>query len=179
MKASFQRLREAETSVLWLFVGVIRSLAWLVTSAFWPYERRSFFFLEHHRYILLGLVPLLWIVVRQAKDVGLLLARWAGLAAVLLLASGAVLLFPVRESSARAAEFIDPYLRDGDTVVVGGSIRKYDVDLYFSRIDRITVRRNRPPSLPQFAFLGDMAPFPMPEGFELVGTFKQLGDSHP
>ena len=176
LRASFRRLREAEVSILWLFVGVIWSLAWLVTAAFWPYEQRPFFFLEHHRYILLGLVPLLWLVVREAANVGVLLPRWAGLAAVLGLASGAVLLSPIRESSARAAEFIDPYVRDGDTLVVGGSIHKYDIDLYLSRIDRISVHRNLPPRTPQFAFLGDQRPVPMPKGFDLVGTFVQQGE---
>jgi hypothetical protein len=176
VRASFRRLREAEVSILWLFVGVIWSLAWLVSAAFWPYEQRPFFFLEHHRYILLGLVPLLWIVVRGVADTGVLLVRWAGLAAVLLVASVGVLLSPVRESSARAAEFIDAYLRDGDTIVVGGSIHKYDIDVYLSRIDRVSVWRNRPPRPPQFAFLGDQRPVPMPPGFDLVGTFVQQGE---
>ena len=29
---------------------------------------------------------------------------------------------------------------------------------------------------PQFAFLGDQRPVPMPKGFELVGTFVQQGE---
>ena len=175
LRASLRRLREAETSILWLFVGVIWGLAWCVTSAFWPYEQKSFFSLDHQRYILIGVVPLLWLVVRNAEPVGMLLRRWAILAAVLLLASSAVLLNPMRRSSARAAEFVDPYLRDGDTVILKGSIHKYDLDAHFSRIDPITVRTQPGERLPEFAFLGDVPPEPMPDGYDLVGTFEQGG----
>ena len=176
LRASLRRLREAETSILWLFVLVIWSLAWLVTSAFWPYEQRPFFSFDHHRYVLIGVVPLLWLVVREAEPVGKLLWRWASLAAVLAIVSGGVLLAPVRESSARAAEFIDPYVRDGDTLIVAGSIGKYDLNVHFSRIDRITIR-TKPGGRqqPVFAFLGDKAPEPMPRGYELVGRFEQGG----
>ena len=175
LRASLRRLREAETSVLWLFVWVIWGLAWLVSSAFWPYEQKSFFSLDHQRYILIGVVPLLWLVVREAEPVGALLRRWALLAVALLLVSGAVLLNPVRRSSARAAEFVDPYLQDGDSVAISGSIHKYDLNLHFSRIDRITVRSQPGESRPAFVFLGDLPPEPMPWGYELVGTFEQAG----
>lgn len=177
LRASLRRLREAETSILWLFVLVIWGLAWLVTSAFWPYEPRPFFSLDHHRYILIGVVPLLWLALRESDPLARLLPRWAGLAAVLLLASTAVLLSPVRESSARAAEFIDPYVRDGDTLIVAGSIGKYDVNAHFSRIDQITIRTKPGGPPPVFALLGDMAPEPMPPGYGLVGRFEQRGRS--
>ena len=85
--------------------------------------------------------------------------RWGLLAVVLLLASSAVLLNPVRRSSARAAEFVDPYLA------------------HFSRIDRITVRTQPGERQPDFAFLGDLPPDPMPWGWDLVGTFEQGGCS--
>jgi hypothetical protein len=174
LRASLRRLREAETSLLWLFVLVIWGLAWLVTSTFWPYEPRPFFSLDHHRYVLIGVVPLLWLALREAEPVGAVLRRWALLAAALLLASGTVLLSPVRESSARAAEFVEPYVREGDTLIVSGSILKYDIDLHFSRSDRITIRTKPGGPLPAFAFLGDMPPEPMPPGYALVGKFEQL-----
>lgn len=177
LRASLRRLREAETSLLWLFVLVIWCLAWWVTSAFWPYEQKSFFSLDHQRYILIGVVPLLWLVVRAGEPVGKLLRRWAILAAILLAASCAVLLNPVRRSSARAAEFVDRYLRDGDTVIIKGSIHKYDLDAHFSRIDRISVRSTPGERQPDFAFLGDLPPEPMPWGYDLVGTFEQAGRS--
>jgi hypothetical protein len=178
LRASLRRLREAETSILWLFVLVVWALAWWVTSAFWPYgQQKSFFSLDHQRYILMGVVPLLWLVVREAAPIGTLLRRWAVLAAILLLASSAVLLNPVRRSSARAAEFIDPYLRDGDTVLIKGSIHNYDLDAHFSRIDRITVRAQPGERLPEFVFLGDLPPEPMPRNYDLVGSFEQGGRS--
>jgi hypothetical protein len=166
-------LRDADTSILWLFVLVIWSLAWGVTSAFWPYEQRSFFSPDHHRYIVIGLVPLLWIVVRNAEPIEAILRRWAIVAGLLLAASSAVLLFPVRESSARAAEFIAPYLRQGDTLIVAGSIGKYDLDAHFSHTPGITIRTKPGGPQPIFAFLGDLPPEPMPKEYDLVGTFRQ------
>ena len=176
LRTSLRRLREAETSILWLFVLVIWSLAWLVTSAFWPYEQRPFFSFDYHRYVLIGIVPLLWLVVREAEPASP--------------CSGAGELrrrprdreqrrpaAPVRESSARAAEFIDPYVRDGDTLIVAGSILKYDLNVHLSRIDHITVRTKPGGPPPVFVFLGDMPPEPMPRGYALVGKFEQGGHS--
>ena len=175
LRASLRRLREAEVSLLWLFVSVIWGLAWLVTSSFWPYEPRSFFSLDHHRYILLAVVPLLWLALREAPQLALVGRRWAGVALLLLVATGAVLHFPVRRSSARAAEFIDLYLRDGDVVMIGGSISKYDLDMHFSRSARISVRSKPGETRADFAFLGDLAASPLPPGWELVGSFEQRG----
>jgi hypothetical protein len=173
LRASLRRLRDASTSLLWLFVAVIWCLAWWVTSAFWPYEPRPFFALGHVRYVLLGVVPLFWLALREARS-GSLLPRWLGCAAALALASSVVLANPIRLSSARAAEFIDPWVLDGDTLFVGGSIGKYDVDSHFSRIERISIH-TLPGTRAHFALVGDVLPDPLPPGFELLGTFEQLG----
>ena len=122
-------------------------------------------------------MPLLWLVVREVEPIGTLRRRWGLLAIVLLLASSAVLLNPMRRSSARAAEFVDPYLRDGDIVVITGSVLKYDLDAHFARIDQISVRSQPGERPPAFAFLGDLPPEPMPPGYDLVGTFEQGGRS--
>jgi hypothetical protein len=174
LRASLRRLREAETSLLWLFVAAIFGLAWCVTAAFWPYEQRPFLDLTHQRYIVMGIVPLLWLALGGAPAPGLRW-RWLALALALGAASTAVLLHPIRRSGARAAEFVAPYLRDGDTVMIAGSVRKYDLDLHLDRIDHITVRTRPGPSAPAFAFFGDQLPDPLPEGWELIGIFEEHG----
>jgi hypothetical protein len=158
-------------------VAVIWGLAWLVTSSFWPYEQRSFLSLDHHRYVLLAVVPLLWLALGEALPLAQVGRRWAGLALVLLVAAGLVLHLPVRRSSARAAEFIDPYLRDGDVVMIGGSVGKYDLSMHLSRRDRISVRTKPGEVRADFAFLGDLPANPLPAGWELVGSFEQRGRS--
>ena len=51
------------------------------------------------------------------------------------------------------------------------------LDAHFSRIDHITVRTQPGERLPEFAFLGDLPPEPMPRGYGLVGSFEQGGRS--
>ena len=65
--------------------------------------------------------------------------------------------------------------RSPSSPCLGGSVYKYDLSAHFSRIDRITVRTVRDEREPDFVFLGDVPPEPMPEGYDLVGSFEQGG----
>ena len=67
--------------------------------------------------------------------------------------------------------------RSPSSPCLGGSVYKYDLSAHFSRIDRITVRTVRGEREPDFVFLGDVPPEPMPEGYDLVGSFEQGGRS--
>jgi uncharacterized membrane protein YhaH (DUF805 family) len=176
LRASLRRLRDAETSALWLFVCGIWGLAWLVTAAFWPYEQKSFFSFDHQRYIVLGAVPLWWLALRAGgRERASLAWRWAGLAALLLVTSSLVVAEPIRRSTARAAEFLNLYLRDGDSIMLFGSAPKYDLSLHLERHDAIEVRTTALSEPPAFALFGDTLPDPLPPGYRLVGSFEQRG----
>ena len=149
LRASLRRLREAETSILWLFVLVIWALAWWVTSAFWPYEQGKSFFSSPPSALLIGVV-LCVASVRAAEPVGRCRRRWAILAAILLALDTRSLLTRFVPLECARGEVVRPNLRVADRVIIKGSSHS-NLDAHFSRIHRITsgtTPGERQPGLP-------------------------------
>lgn len=122
---AIKRAREESASALFLSVFLVWVIAWIISGMFTVFERVDFIS-NNHRYVIIGLLPLAWLLVREAR-----LERASTRLRVILLglslfaASGAVFFDPVKYSDLRAAEFMDPYLRPGDDVGIGygGSIK--------------------------------------------------------
>lgn len=128
-----KRVREEETSALWLSVFLVFVIAWVISAMFWTYEKSSLYWFDNHRYVVIGLLPLGWLLFREA-DLRRASARlrYGLLALSLFAACGAVLLSPAKFSDLRAAEAMDPYLRPGDEVAVDGGTIKYAFYAYLS-----------------------------------------------
>lgn len=135
-----KRVREEHTSALWLSVALVWVIAWIITAMFWVFERSWIYWLDNHRYILIGLLPLAWLVVREMR-----MERASARIRVILLmlslfAAGAgTFVSPVKFSDLRAAEYMDPYLRPGDTVGVDGGTIKYAFYAYLTHPEDILV----------------------------------------
>ena len=104
--------RDERPSALLLAVGLVFVLGWLLTSLLWTYEGFTPWFYENRRYVVVALVPLLWLAVPHARD-GKGLAVLAGL---LVLVSLATLAGPMRDAEVRAVDVMEPHLEEGDRV---------------------------------------------------------------
>jgi len=62
-----KRIREEETSALWLSVFLVWAIAWAIASMFWVFEKSSLYWLDNHRYVVIGLLPLAWLILREAR----------------------------------------------------------------------------------------------------------------
>lgn len=128
-----KRIREEETSALWLSVFLVWVIAWAIAAMFWVFEQSSLYWLDNHRYVVIGLLPLAWLLLREARPHrASFRARYAILVASLFVAGAATILSPVKFSDLRAAEHMDPYLRPGDEVAVDGGTIKYAFYAYLS-----------------------------------------------
>jgi len=186
-----KRIKEEETSALWLSVFLVWVTAWVIAAMFWVFEQSSLYWLDNHRYVLIGLLPLSWLLIREARwERASTRIRYGMVLLSLFLACGSVYLDPVRFSDLRAAEFMDPYLHDGDQVAVDGSSIKYAFYAYLTHPEKITVygcetppEAGQPPTGPCHGALdsgGHQAEFIVSlrysaayQGYQQVGEFKQ------
>jgi hypothetical protein len=152
-----KRVREEETSALWLSVLLVFVIAWAISALFWTYEQSPMYWYDNHRYVVIGLLPLGWLLVREA-DLRKASARlrYVLLALSLFAACGAVVLSPVKFSDLRAAEAMDPYLREGDEIGVDGGTIKYAFYAYLSHPETVKVYGcgKPPPEEPQTCLAG-------------------------
>ena len=135
-----RRFRDERTSALWLSVFLVWVIAWAISSMFWVFEQSSLYWFDNHRYVVIGLLPLAWLLLREAR-----LERASTRLRVILLtlslfaASGAVFTDPIRYSDLRAAEFMDGYLREGDEVAVDGGTIKYAFYPYLTHPEQVRI----------------------------------------
>lgn len=169
-----KRIREEDTSALWLSVFLIWVIAWAISAMFWVFEQSSLYWLDNHRYVVIGLLPLAWLVLREARfeRVGFR-ARYALLALSLFAACGATVVSPVQFADLRAAEHMDPYLRAGDDVAVDGGTIKYAFYAYLTHPEEIRVYGWGTEGMrPQF-IVTLKSDFDYGEDYTRVGTFSQ------
>jgi len=135
-----KRIREEQTSALWLSVALVWVIAWAIAGMFWVFEKSSLYWLDNHRYVVIGLLPLAWLILREARaERASFRWRYAIVLASLFVACGATLLTPVKFADLRAAEHVDPYLRPGDEIAVDGGTIKYAFYAYLTRPDEVVV----------------------------------------
>lgn len=129
LRASLRRLREKETAVLWLLFAVVFLLGVIISGLYWLTDQGPFWWLDNHRYLIVGLVPLAWLFLRDLKPDRAAVMKYGAMAAAFLLVGGVVLLNPVRNPESRAGEWMSPYLVPGDNVYLG-KISKYSLYPY-------------------------------------------------
>jgi len=62
---SIRRLRDEETSGLWLSIALVFLLGWFFAGAFWVTEQTSLLWADPVRYLAPAQIPLLWLLVRD------------------------------------------------------------------------------------------------------------------
>jgi len=134
------RFREERTSALWLSVALVWVIAWAITAMFWVFEQSSLYWLDNRRYVLIGCLPLLWLILREARpERASFRLRYVLFALSLFAACGATLMSPVKFSDLRAAEHMDPYLRPGDEIAVDGNTIKYAFYAYLTHPEQVRI----------------------------------------
>jgi hypothetical protein len=136
LRDSLRRLREKETAVLWLLFAVVFLLAVVISGLYWLTDQGPFWWLDNHRYMIVGLVPLAWLFLRDLKPDRAALVKYGAMAGAFLLVSAVVVLNPVRNPESRAAEWMDPYLVPGDNVYLG-KISKYSLYPYVENPEEV------------------------------------------
>lgn len=135
-----KRIKEESTSALWLSVFLVWAIAWAISSMFWVFEKSSLYWLDNHRYVVIGLLPLAWLVVREARpERASFRARYLVMLVSLFIACAATVYSPVKFSDLRAAEHMDAYLLPGDEVAVDGGTIKYAFYAYLTHPEQIQV----------------------------------------
>ena len=131
-RKSLRRIREESTSGLWLAVFLVWVLGLLFSAAYFSmgptvHEMKRF---DTSRYVMVGIVPLAWALVREADwSQRATRRRWAALGGVLLAGCVLVAAFPPHYLPAQAARAVDPWLREGDDVALAGA-GKYAIYAY-------------------------------------------------
>ena len=135
-----KRIREEHTSALWLSVFLVWVIAWIISSMFWVFEQSGLYWFDNHRYVVIGLLPLGWLLLREARmHRASFRLRYGLLLLSLFAACGATFLSPVKFSDLRAAEWMDGHLQEGDEVAVDGGTIKYAFYAYLTRPETITI----------------------------------------
>lgn len=187
-----KRIKEERTSALWLSVFLVWVIAWVIASMFWVFEQSPMYWFDNHRYVLIGILPLAWLLFREARwERASPRLRYVIVILALFAACGSVFSDPIRFSDLRAAEFMDHYLREGDQIGVDGSTIKYAFYPYLTHpelvrvygCEEVAAGSGQPPTGPCRGAADDAnnradfilslrygATYP---GYSLVGTFRQ------
>lgn len=136
IRESLRRIREESEMALWLAVGLVFVIAWLIASQLWVYESTLVFWFDNHRYIVIALLPLLWLALRRAapREAGTKV-RALALCLTLLLYTAWLFAMPTQTSTDEAMQSLAPHLEPGMEVAFDGGANKYSMFVYQPRYD--------------------------------------------
>lgn len=135
-----KRIREEDTSALWLSIALLWIIGWIIAAMFWVFEGGPMYWLIHHRYVVIGILPLAWLIVREARvERASFRLRYVLVAVSLFAACGATIMSPVKFSDLRAAEHMDQYLVAGDEIGIDGGTIKYAFYAYLTHPESVQV----------------------------------------
>ncbi|HET6398089.1 MAG TPA: glycosyltransferase family 39 protein, partial [Candidatus Thermoplasmatota archaeon] len=131
IRRSGREVRTESVSALWLAVVLVWIIGWLMSSVFWVREQSTIFWLDNHRYVVMALPAVLWLVARDA-DWRSPRLRWrvAGTYLVLACLTLVVVLAPVRHMEQRAMESLHGRLEPGMGIGFEGAVNKYATYAY-------------------------------------------------
>jgi 4-amino-4-deoxy-L-arabinose transferase-like glycosyltransferase len=178
LRRSLQRPRDKEATLLWLLFGAVFTLGALISGLYWLTDGGAFWWLDNHRYLIVGLVPLSWLFLRDLRPDRAAVVKYGAMAAAFLLVSTVVVLNPTRNPEARAGEWMSPYLEPGDNVYLG-NVAKYSLYPYVDapRDVNFTLFRLAGPRItiggpPPTWFVTDQADLKL-GGYTKVAEFRQ------
>lgn len=154
-RASLRGLRDERVSGLWLSVGLVWTIGLVFSAAYasMGLTRMEAMRLDNMRYVLVGIVPLLWALVEHVDlDDRRAGRRLVALGVVLMVGCAAVFAFPARYLPAEVGAELDPHLRPGDDVAIAGA-GKYAFYASLSdpaSVDVYNLRHAPPDARPEF-----------------------------
>ena len=131
LRRSLRRVREERTSALWLAVGLVFVMGWIVSAFFWTVEHTPVWWHDNLRYVSIASPVLLWAAMREATPFARLGAperpslwsfrsRFFALMGVFVIVNLVVVAFPAPYSHIAAVQEMDRYLQAGDTLALDG-----------------------------------------------------------
>lgn len=134
LKEAGTEWRREERSVLWLCIGLVLFIGWVMATVYWTVEQSPMWWMDQHRYVVVAFLPLLWLAASKANFSSRnLQLRTATLAAVLVVASVGLILEPQVSPLHDAAAHLD--LHAGSQVGMAGALDKYKAYPYFQLLD--------------------------------------------
>lgn len=140
-RRSIARIRDEHVSGLWLSVALIYLLGILFAAAYFSMgvSRHEALRLDNARYVLVGVVPLTWALLRESDvDAPRFQRRYVALLATLAVGMVLVATFPAQYLPSEAARALDPHVQEGDRIAVNGA-GKYPFYGYLSEPEKIVV----------------------------------------
>ena len=150
-RRSWRRIRDEQTSALWLSVVLVMLLGIIFSAAYFSMgpSRYELLRLDNMRYGMVAIVPLAWALAREADwTQRTTRVRWGAMAVVFLLGAAAVFSFPAQYLPAQMARSLDPHLEPGDLIQISGT-GKYPFYAYLTRPEAVDVyvSNNGPPGV--------------------------------
>lgn len=178
LRQSLRRIREEQTSALWLTVGLVFLMAWLVSSFFRMVENQPLWWHDNMRYVVVGAPVILWAALRDVTPFVHLGERrmpslWSFRQRFLILVSAFVIIglvivaFPTPYAHVAAIKDLQKHLRPGDVVGVDG-LPVEEITLYLPDVNiiRYSSRFNG-----SFVLSARTATY---DGFVLVSSYNTL-----
>lgn len=199
IREGWRDVRREHESALWLAVGLVALLGWLLSGFFWTWERTSLFWSDNRRYLVIATLPLLWIALRpregdterpdrdtgattrpdtdatagpsaHAPDAHALGGRLVALCLLLLVVTVALFFVPVQVPEADAAAALD-HLGPGAVVGYDGVTNRYALYPYLPH-HALTVMRTDADAAPQrFDAIVSLDPDATYDGYGVLGTY--------
>lgn len=136
LRASLAKGKEEAISGLWLSIVLMFLIGWWLSSVFWISEATPIWWLDNHRYVVVAFLPLLWLVVMEAKveKRGFQL-RALVLCGVLCAGSIGIIAQPTQMPEVKSMQWLNPHLQHDTKVGLNGSLAKYVGYPYQARYD--------------------------------------------
>jgi hypothetical protein len=135
-RAGARRARDEPVSALWLSIGLVYLIGLIMASVYWVQENSTIFWFDNHRYVVIAVVPIAWLVARHA-DFGLPSFKWRAAGTFLVLAglTATVAFAPIRHMEDHAAMALEGHLEPGMSLAFEGAVNKYAVYAYMPTHD--------------------------------------------
>lgn len=176
-RGSLARIRDEDVSALWLSIGLLWLLGWIMTSIFWVWERRPLWWLDNHRYVVLGLVPLAWALLRDARPSQATLSKIVALLLGFLLV-GVPSLASDRNPDVAAARWLEPHLHQGDAIAMVGGKYSYAAFLQGTPAVRFFEIGHAPENRTA-DWVVSAATFPGSGNYTVAASFRQTNSFEP
>ena len=150
LRRSMSRLREHETSAIWLAVCLVFVIGWVVSSFFWTVEQTPIWWHDNLRYVVISSPVLLWLALREATilqkhgteshvPLRSFRTRFCVIVVIFVMVSMAFVAFPAPYAHVAAVTGLLSYVAPGDVVAVHG-MPVETVYTYIATVGAVAVR---------------------------------------
>lgn len=154
LKRSVKKVKDEYVSGMWMAVVLPFILGWIISTMLWTWEQYPVFWHDRQRYVIMALVPLLWIVMNEVDDIKEISiihslkniskkrllsfnSRFA-LNCLCLVCISCIALLPYHYAEVKLANGLNDIIEDGDIIAVDG-IDSYSLYPYLEKRKEVRV----------------------------------------